>query len=489
MRVSLLASAVVVAALAGPVASAGAYTIDAPVVASPATSPFDPCTQQPDTGDPANFENTEVEPLVAVNPTDSSNVIGVFQEDRWFDGGAHGLNGGVSNDGGAHYDVNKFARFSSCSGNPNEPPRATDPWVSFDADGRAYQIGLPIVDGSLTGPSAISTSYSDDGGLTWTTPVDIKTVDDPTGTDFLDKESITADPYHAGRAWATWIEGNLRGENVSFNKLVHAFDYRGTPMVSRTTDGGDTWSTPKPMTGMQGYFQGNQIVVEPDGTLVNVFAALWKGSGVQPNGNGVFVGVMRSTNAGKTWSTPRKIARLGTVATSADGHDLRVGDYLPDLAVDPNSGALYVTWADGLGSSPNKIAFSSSTDGGNHWTAPIAVSTHDGAPAFNHAVTVANDGTVAVLYMDTARNNDNTTTDGIPTDVYVRSSSNGGATWGDPQLIDSFDFANAPDTERGYFLGDYEGLTAIDAHDLLAFVGVAGSSANSADVHSIRLRG
>jgi Neuraminidase (sialidase) len=361
--------------------------------------------------------------------------------------------------------------------------------VSFDAVGRAYQIGLPIVDGSLSGPSAISTSYSIDGGQSWTTPVDIKTVDDPTGLDFLDKESITADPYHAGRAWATWIEGNLRGENVSFNKLVHAFDYRGTPMVSRTTDGGDTWSTPKPMTGMQGYFQGNQIVAEPDGTLVNVFAALWKGSGVQPHGGGAFVGVMRSTNAGKTWSTPRKIAPLGTVATSADGHDLRVGDYLPDLAVDPNSGALYITWADGLGSSPNKIAFSSSADGGNHWTTPVAVSTHSGVPAFNHAVTVANDGTVAVLYMDTSRNNDATTADGIPTDVYVRSSSDGGVTWGDPQVIDSFDFANAPDTERGYFLGDYEGLTAIDAHDLLAFVGVAGSSANSADVHSIRLRG
>jgi hypothetical protein len=477
-----LAGAAVAAALAGPVAAAGAYSVD------PATSPFDPSTQQPDSAEVPNFEDTEVEPLIAVNPVHPENVIGVFQEDRWFDGGAHGLMGAVSNDGGAHYG-NDWARFSSCSGNPDEPPRATDPWVSFDQDGRAYQIGLPIVDGSLTGPSAITTSYSDDGGLTWSTPVDIKTVDDPTGIDFLDKESITADPYHAGRAWATWIEGNLRGENVSFNKLVHAFDYRGTPMVSRTTDGGDTWSTPRPMTGMQGYFQGNQIVVEPDGTLVNVFAALWKGSGVQPNGNGVFVGVMRSTNDGKTWSTPRKIARLGTVGTSADGHPLRVGDYLPDLAVDPNSGALYVTWADGLGSSPNKIAFSRSTDGGNHWSAPIAVSTNDGVPAFNHAVTVANDGTVAVLYMDTAPNDDTTTTDGIPTNVYVRSSSDSGRTWGDPQVIDSFDFSKAPATERGYFLGDYEGLTAIGDHDLLAFVGVAGGSSNSADVHSIRLRG
>jgi hypothetical protein len=186
MRVSLLAGAAVVAALSGPVTAAGAYTVDPPVTASLGTSPFDPCTQQPDSAEDPNFENTEVEPLVAVNPVHPENVIGVFQQDRWFDGGAHGLMGAVSNDGGAHYG-NYWARFSSCSGNPDEPPRATDPWVSFDQGGRAYQIGLPIVDGSLTGPSAITTSYSVNGGLTWSTPVDVKTVDDPTGIDFLDK--------------------------------------------------------------------------------------------------------------------------------------------------------------------------------------------------------------------------------------------------------------------------------------------------------------
>ena len=488
-RISLFAGAAVVAALAAPVGVAGAYSVDSPpVLASPALSPFDPCAAQPDTGDPKNFENTEVEPNVAVNPTDPANIIGVFQEDRWFDGGAHGLGAGVSNDGGLNYGSD-WASFSACSGNPDEPPRATDPWVSFDKDGRAYQIGLSIVDGSLTGPSSISTTYSDDGGFTWAKPQDLVNVNDPTGLDFLDKEQITADPYHAGRAWAIWIEGNLRGENVSFNKLVHAFDYRGTPMVSRTTDGGHTWSAPRAMTGMQGYFQGNQTVVEPDGTLVNVFAALWKGSGVQPNGNGVYLGAMRSTNGGKTWSTPQKIAPLRTVGTRADGHAMRVGDYIPDIAVDPASGNLYVTWADTLGGATNKIAFVRSTDGGSHWSSPVAVSTHDAVGAFNHAVTVAKDGKVAVLYMDTAGNDDSTTADGIPTNVYVRSSPDGGRHWGDDQVIDSFDFAKAPATERGYFLGDYEGFSAIDDHDLLAFIGVAGDEENTADVHSIRLRG
>ena len=97
--------------------------------------------------------------------------------------------------------------------------------------------------------------------MNWSAPSQIQRINDPIGVVFLDKESITADPYHANRAWATWIQGNLPGQNMSFNKLVHAFSYRGTPMVSRTTDGGDTWSAPAKMTNANLYAQGNQIVV------------------------------------------------------------------------------------------------------------------------------------------------------------------------------------------------------------------------------------
>jgi hypothetical protein len=475
-------------AIGAPVAWGADYTPDPPVMASPQLSPFDPCAAQPESEAQENFEDTEVEPLVAVNPTNQNNVIGVFQEDRWVDGGAHGLMAGVSQNGGASYGP-AWARFSSCSGNPDEEfPRATDPWVSFDAAGRAYQVGLPIFDGSLVTGGAVTTSYSDDAGVSWTKPVDVQRVHDATGIVFVDKESITADPYHAGRAWTTWIQGNLPGENISFNKLVHAFSYRGTPMVSRTTDGGDHWSAPAAMTNNNYYAQGNQIVVEPDGTLIDVQAVLFKGAGIQPNGNGVYIAVMRSRDAGKTWSLPSKVAPLQVVGERADGHPLRVGDYLPDIEVDPANGNLYVTWADSLGGATNKIVFSRSTDGGQHWSAPTIVSHNNAAQSFNHAVAVGHDGEVAVLYYDDARNNETTTKDGIPTDVYLRHSGDGGRTWSSPQRIYTFDFANAPPTERGYFVGDYQGLAAIGAHDLLAFFGVAGNKEATANVESIRLR-
>jgi hypothetical protein len=481
---------VIAAAVAAGASPAGAadYQSGPAVIASPASSPLlDPCPFQAETATQTNFKDTEVEPLVAVNPTNPQNVIGVFQEDRWSDGGAHGLLAAVSFNGGASY-VNPWAEFSACSDRPETPefehlPRATDPWVSFDAAGRAYQVGLPIIDGNLTGESAITTSYSDDGGLSWSAPVDVTRQNDPAGAVFLDKQSITADPYHAGRAWATWIQGNLPGENISAAKLANAFSYRGTPMISRTVDGGQTWSAPTPMTNANVYAQGNQIVVEPDGTLIDSQAILFKGAGIQPNLKGLYMAVMRSTDGGVHWSSPSTIAPIGTVGESADGKPLRVGDYLPDLAVDPATGTLYITWADGLGGATNKIVLSRSTDGGRHWSTPTVVSHHDAAQSFNHAVAVGNDGELAVLYYDDYRNDSRK---GIPTDVYLRHSGDGGATWSAPQLLTSFDFANAP-IARGYFVGDYQGLAPIGPRGLLAFFGVTGSRPESANVLSIQL--
>jgi photosystem II stability/assembly factor-like uncharacterized protein len=491
MRITLAATVAAAAILVLPAtAPAADYVVGPGVIASPATSPLpDPCPFQAENPpDQVNFANTEVEPQIAVNPTNPSNVIGVFQEDRWSDGGAHGLLASVSFNGGNSY-INDWAEFSRCSDKPETPeeedlPRATDPWVSFDAAGRAYQIGLPIIDGSLAGESAVTASYSTNGGVSWSAPVDL-TRDDP-ATDpgvFNDKQSITADPLHAGRAYATWIQGNLPGENISFAKLTHAFSYRGAPMFSRTTDGGQTWSAPRPMTNANVYAQGNQIAVLPDGTLVDVMAILFKGAGVQPNLNGVYMAVMRSRDGGLHWSNPTQIGKIRTVAESADGQPLRVGDYLPDIAVDRRSGALYVTWADGLGGPTNQIVLSRSTDGGRHWTAPQAVSHHPAAQSFNHAVTVANDGDLAVLYYDIARND---SAPGIPTDVYLRHSADGGATWSTPQLVTQFDLANAP-VARGLFVGDYMGLEAVGPRSLIGFLGVTGSAPNTANVLSVRL--
>src|SRR5436190_1085794 len=76
------------------VAAAGGYVV-APLALASAPSPFAACTA----GGPGTvYPNAEVEPRVAVNPTDPGNIVGVYQQDRWSDGGARGLVTAVSHD-------------------------------------------------------------------------------------------------------------------------------------------------------------------------------------------------------------------------------------------------------------------------------------------------------------------------------------------------------------------------------------------------------
>jgi len=490
-RVALIAT--ILAVLGTPaivVASAAPFSLGPPILASGA-SPFGGC---PDGGDPdanppsVNYVNTEVEPFVAVNPTNVNNIIGAYQQDRWSDGGAHGLVASRSMDGGSSWAQN-FATFSTCAGG-SPYPRATDPWVSFDAAGRAYQISLGLYNGTLAG-SDIETSTSLDGGATWSAPVQL--INETTGIHFNDKQSITGDwrpGAGAGKAYATWIVGSLPGgENISPNGAANSFAYGGQPVFSKTTDGGATWTTPTTISNAVVYVQGNQIVVLPDGTLVDVGAMLFKGSGIQPTPKAYFWTAFVSKNGGKTWGAPIKIAPLGTrLLTNPDipnptsfDQTIRAGDYIPDVAVDHATGAIYMVFADGISTGFDHVKLTKSLDGGKNWTAPIDVTaTPATTHAFNGTVEVTADGTVAVMYYD-LRNN--TPAPGLPTDVWLTLSYDGGATWADQHLYGSFDMENAP-VARGWFLGDYQGMAAL-GNDLITFFSVATTNDQS-DIIAIR---
>jgi len=478
------------------VASPGPYTLGPPVNAS-GTSPFLGCPFGIDPDAPAPehvYDNTEVEPFVAVNPTNSLNIIGAYQQDRWTDGGSRGLVASRSFDGGATWTQNypEFSKCASIGGNGYDSPfpRATDPWVSFDSAGKAYNISLGIVSASGIF-SGVEVSTSPDGGTTWSVPHRLITDNDPIF--FNDKQSITGDwrpTAGAGKAYATWIRGNLPGwDNISLVGASNSFAFRGLPMFSKTTDGGATWSTPVPMVNANIYAQGNQIAVLPDGTLIDIMAILFKGSGNQPSNQASWA-VARSTNGGKTWGSPVKIAKLNTALltnpdipnpTSLD-QTIRADDYLPDVAVDHATGALYMVFADSIGNGIDHVKLTKSTDRGKTWTTPVDVTqTGPGNHSFNGTVEVAADGTVAVLYYD-FRNN--TSAPGVPTDVWLTHSYDGGVTWTEQHVYGPFDMENAP-VARGWFLGDYQGLAAV-GNDLMLFFSVATAANDSADVIAIR---
>jgi len=484
---SALAGAALTLVLAGA-AAAGPYVLGSDIkVSAASTLTACPFGASADFADP--YDNAEVEPQVAVNPLDTAEITGVSQQDRWPDGGARGLTSWMSSTGGASWAKLPHVPWSACQGGPERFGRVTDPWVSYDKAGNLYFIGQPI-DSAELGISAISVTTWD--GTSWKDP-QILIEDAGDRFVFNDKVSITGDPTRSGYSYATWLRGDFPpGQRQSPLADFHSFAYRGQPMISRTIDGGDTWSTPVPMRKSNAFFQGNQIAVGPDGTLYNVTANLFTGAGIQPNDQGIYMGVMRSRDAGLHWSAPVQIAAIRTAQLFVpdDNFPIRAEDYLPDIAVDPTNGDIYVVWSDGLGTAIDRVVMAKSTDGGRHWSGPTVVAT--GGPfvqSYNHSIEVTENGTVVLTYYD---DRNNVLGDGIATtDVWLRHSHDGARTWESEQhLHGPFDHYGAPisffapGAPRGLFLGDYMGLETIEGNDVINFF--ASTISDGADIRSIR---
>lgn len=449
----------------------------APVVVS-GPSPFASCT----IGGPGiNYVNSEVEPWVAVNPANPSNVIGAWQQDRWSNGGAHGLVAGYSFDGGQSWKQTNLP-FTACAGGLGYE-RASDPWVSIGPDGTAYTVSISF--NQSNNNNAVAAAVSKDGGQTWGNLSVLIADNEPSLQFFNDKESVTANPVKAGVAYAVWDRLELPNANPYAN--LHARAYRGPTLFSKTVDGGVTWSSPAEIVKVSSQQQtiGNQIIVDlRNGTLYDFFNLIRPPANTSES----HVAFIKSTDDGATWSKPQIIADLNTVdvVDPNTNEPIRTGDIIPEPAIDPATGRLYVVWQDARfnGRQYDEVALSSSSDGGNTWSAPTRVNTPSGRVAFNPMVRVNTAGTVAVTYYD-LRNlaAGNTTT--LPTDYWQTTSTNGGASFGNEvHLAGSFDLKLAPVAE-GFFLGDYDGLDVRGTSFLPFFVKTNTTTANRTDVVAV----
>jgi hypothetical protein len=464
-------------------------------------SPFAGCTVGDAPGS-VLYPNAEEEPWVDANPTNPLNLVGVWQQDRWSDGGARGLVTAVTHNGGLTWSET-FPHFSTCAGgtaaNGGNYDRSSDPWVSFGPDGRAYQVSLSFNANDAT--NAVLASTSANGGDTWSEPVTI--IRDSGNRDssfaFNDKESVTADPTAAGFAYAVWDRFVSPGgtSRASIEGLINSRAFREPVWFSRTTDGGRTWEPARNIydrSASNGTI-GNQVVVAKNGDLLDFFDEFFvhKNSDSQ---RGESMSVIRSTDKGLTWSKQSTVIAPSREIGAFDPDTLRpirAEGGLPAVAIDRSSGAIYLVWQDASFSGVDEIAFSMSTDGGFTWSTPIKVnqtprsSTPGDEQAFVPGVHVSADGTVAVTYYD-FRNNDASA--GVPTDywiVHCHAACTSPTSWtAESRLTQtSFDMEQAPAARGpfGYFLGEYEGLTNIGNLFVPFFVTVNnGNPANATDV-------
>ncbi len=378
------------------------------------------------------YIDAEVEPFVDVDPTNPSHLLGAWQQDRFSNGGARGLVTAVSNDGGLTW-ARQALPATACAGGAYE--RASDPWVTYAADGRAYAIALAF-DSVGSGDNAVLVYRSLDGGTTWGAAA---TLIADGAANFNDKEAIAADRGNALYAYAAW------------DRLTS--DNRGPAMFSRTIDGGVTWSTASVIydPGVGNQTLNVTPIVAPDGTVYVFFTEITGGTTTN-------LRLMRSTDHGATFTAPLPIDQVLVVGASdpGNGNAIRDGSGLGSIAVGP-SGELVVAWQDrrATGTTRDGVLLRRSSNQGTSWTPAVIVNRMTGVQAFTPTVTVRNDGRIGVTHLDMRDDSAGDQQLGV---AHWLVTSADGVSWNETRVSQPFDLRLAP-VARGMFIGDYMGLT------------------------------
>ncbi len=197
-------------------------------------------------------------------------------------------------------------------------------------------------------------------------------------------------------------------------------------VVASSEDGGKTWSKPVEAQGPDEKVR--EIAPPVVDNKGNVFIA-WRNRDDPATAPHPIV-VAKSSDGGVTWTrTP-----IGDVAPAPTNIPAPAGSSgYPRMAVDPRTGALYVTYV-GFNFGDLDVVFQRSTDAGVTWSPPVRVNDDpkgDGWRQLGPQVFVAPNGRVDLVWFD-ARTTYPSAVIPRPAgngDIYYASSSDGGATW------------------------------------------------------------
>ena len=398
--------------------------------------------------DVSNEPGPQSETSIAVNPSDSSQIVAGSNEIFRLP-----MRGYFSSDGGGHWGAVDL---------PLPPPLTTngtdfgsDPAVAWDTHGNVFYSYIVVFfsggfpNGVAINGTEMAVARSSDGGRTWkSTYFALQTGQ----AKFNDKPYITVDDNssspHKDTIYVTW--DRFVGSGSSDNGVL----------VSHSTDGGQSFSAPvfasSTAPGPKGDIAADPFV-SPDGTVHVAWHDVQNSAIVEASSadGGQSFGpthTISPTQAAFDVAVPAQASR-GALVYPACGADTSTG---------PDSGRLYCSWMDETPANGTDIFMSRSTDGGSTWSTPLRVNDDPTGVAndqFNQWLSVdPSNGSVNLSWNDTRNDPAH-----LSTDIFYARSTNGGLSFGKNVQVTS-----APTNETccgadlGNQYGDYEGIAAMD---------------------------
>ena len=221
-------------------------------------------------------------------------------------------------------------------------------------------------------------------------------------------------------------------------------------VLTRSTDDGKTWSTPMEIDQHPGLPRDDNGALEGFDGAVGADSTLYT---VWSYGD--FIQFTTSRDGGKSFGRVRDILHTAPIMYAVDGFDRANG--FPQIAVDPRSGNykhahLYVTWSD-YRNGDIDVFCATSKDGGKHWGEPVRVNSdpvHDGADQFYQWLTVDPvSGAVSIIFYDRRDDPANR-----KTLVTVARSTDGA------KSFTNYAWSEKPFVATGVFMGDYSGIAS-----------------------------
>ena len=383
--------------------------------------------------DPGAIVGSQVEPFLAVSPSDPAFLVGVWQQDRFRNEGAVGIAVAVSHDSGKSWSTSRLPYVTGCGDGGYR--FVSDPQVGIGADGHVYistiAVGQP--------GQAVLVSSSSDFGRSWSRPAVVRQVDD--GSAVLDKPALLVDRHRPSAAYEVWVEyPRSASENVSSLRVDTAF-------MSISHDDGRTWTAPRRFYGSDTENQNHAPLELADGNLVDVFAEAYR---LNLPATTERIRVVRSADGGRSWSAAMTAVQFPFSLATTGSRRQPIRAFGQDVSAFAQGRSVYVSWEYNT-SKRSQIGVAYSPDEGQTWIR--AVDPVNGpVVAFLPQIAADAGGQVALTWYQAAA------AAGDPTALEFAELDPGTSTWNTRSLIGPFSLDKAAVSPQGYFLGDYEGL-------------------------------